>query len=64
MSFKKGDIVKLKSGGPKMTVQSIVSPLSADKEPTSLRAQWFAGSTLKNGTFPFDSLEKVEDGSN
>ncbi|MBC8662060.1 DUF2158 domain-containing protein [Vibrio parahaemolyticus] len=64
MSFKKGDIVRLKSGGPKMTVQNIVPPTMPGREPSYLNTQWFAGSTLKKGSFPFDSLEKVEDGSN
>lgn len=50
--FKTGDIVQLKSGGPKMTV----------REPSSSRegviyCQWFAGSKLENGAFPMDSLE-------
>lgn len=53
--FSTGDIVKLKSGGPDMTVQG---------EPDDMRifytCQWFAGKKLEQGRFPEESLEKVE----
>lgn len=66
MQFEKGDIVKLKSGGPKMSVQRVNNKDSGtiNLPAFSLRAQWFAGSTLKEGTFPFESLEKIENGNN
>lgn len=50
--FVIGDIVKLKSGGPEMTVQS--------HRESYYTCQWFAGKKLENGRFPEDSLEKVE----
>lgn len=49
--FAVGTIVKLKSGGPDMTVQ-----ISDDDY---LYAQWFAGKKLERGRFPVSSLEKV-----
>ncbi|EPP4132714.1 YodC family protein [Vibrio vulnificus] len=49
MSFKTGDIVKLKSGGPDMTIQG--------KGPAGYWCQWFAGKKLERGQFPADSLE-------
>ncbi|WP_089681935.1 YodC family protein [Billgrantia gudaonensis] len=52
--FVVGDVVKLKSGGPEMTVNSYLGRL--DK----YSCQWFAGKKLEQGSFPEDSLEKVE----
>lgn len=49
--YKTGDIVKLKSGGPDMTVKGY-DPL--DKQ---LLCQWFAGSKLNAGYFDPDSVE-------
>ena len=54
-----GDIVQLKSGGPKMTIQFI------DKRGDSIKCQWFAGEKfdkLEACYFSPDSLkEMVED---
>ena len=52
--FAIGDIVKLKSGGPEMTVQSL-----PDAPSRNYRCQWFAGKKLESGSFPQDSLELV-----
>ncbi|AUF98827.1 DUF2158 domain-containing protein [Pseudomonas sp. 02C 26] len=51
--FAVGDIVKLKSGGPAMTVQA--------KEFNSdyYVCQWFAGKKLESGRFKTDSLEST-----
>jgi len=46
--FKIGDIVQLKSGGPKMTVTAVMDTL--------VHAAWFAGSKKEQGSFPFDSI--------
>ena len=54
MKFKVGDIVKLKSGGPEMTVQKI-----PERSSHSYRCQWFAGKKLEAGVFPEGSLEIV-----
>jgi uncharacterized protein YodC (DUF2158 family) len=49
--FKTGDIVVLKSGGPKMTVKG----LSASNG--NFVCQWFAGKKLEEGLFKSDSLQ-------
>lgn len=56
--FKIGEIVQLKSGGPKMTV-SDTAPLAALHKPNYIQCQWFAGSKLESGNFHKDSLVKV-----
>ena len=52
MSFESGDIVKLKSGGPEMTVKSVAGMINC---------QWFAGKKLESGYFDPNSLEYVEE---
>ncbi|WLI11228.1 YodC family protein [Pseudomonas sp. FP603] len=52
--FKSGDIVKLKSGGPEMTLRHW-SALQAGFE-----CQWFAGKKLEKGYFNAESLELVK----
>jgi uncharacterized protein YodC (DUF2158 family) len=52
--FKIGDIVQLKSGGPKMTVEKVGA--------TGITCQWFAGSKLEMGHFPKDAVIKIEEG--
>ncbi|RTQ52312.1 DUF2158 domain-containing protein [Hymenobacter gummosus] len=59
--FKPGDIVQLKSGGPKMTVERkdgfrISLPGEADK----VDCQWFVGNKLQHGSFYPESLKAVE----
>lgn len=51
--FAVGDIVKLKSGGPAMTVQ--LKEVNNDY----YMCQWFAGKKLENGRFKTDSLERT-----
>jgi len=53
-TFKTGDLVKLKSGGPKMTVEEEVSPMN-------IRCQWFAGKKLESGLFRPDSLVHIKE---
>ena len=50
--FAVGSIVKLKSGGPDMSVKSVY------KEQYT--CQWFAGKKLEQGVFPPQSLVPVE----
>jgi uncharacterized protein YodC (DUF2158 family) len=73
VTFKTGDIVMLKSGGPKMTVQRFVgesSDVSTKVQDEALKiikgnkngdvvCQWFDGSDSKNDIFPADSLVKL-----
>ena len=46
--FKIGDIVLLKSGGPKMTVTAILQKV--------VHTAWFAGSKKEQGAFPFEAI--------
>ena len=53
-TFSNGQIVKLKSGGPEMTVKSTAS------HPSNYYiCQWFAGKKLEQGIFSAESLELV-----
>jgi len=52
MTFKIGDLVKLKSGGPTMTVTR-VDNLGIR---TIVRCTWFAGSKKEQGEFPPEAL--------
>jgi uncharacterized protein YodC (DUF2158 family) len=52
MPFKPGDIVQLKSGGPKMTIDR----LHDDK---GVHVAWFAGAKLEHGHFNNDSIVLV-----
>ncbi len=47
--FKPGDVVKVKSGGPAMTVERITS--------NQVVCQWFVGADLKGGVFAPEALE-------
>jgi uncharacterized protein YodC (DUF2158 family) len=50
-AFKPGDIVKLKSGGPKMSVQEFF-PLR-----NRVACKWFAGAKSERDEFHVDTLE-------
>jgi uncharacterized protein YodC (DUF2158 family) len=52
--FKPGDIVQLKSGGPRMTV-------SLPDEGYGCQCQWFVGDELKTGTFPDKTLQRASE---
>jgi uncharacterized protein YodC (DUF2158 family) len=58
--FNVGDQVKLKSGGPIMTIADNVSRKFGLME--GLKCQWFAGKKLEEGHFPIDSLVIAETG--
>lgn len=51
--LKKGDIVKLISGGPEMVVEEV-------GENGEVNCQWFSGSKLQDGIIQSTSLKKVE----
>ena len=54
VKFAVGNIVRLKSGGPDMTVRTV-----PDAPATHYECQWFAGKKLESGRFPAGSLEPV-----
>ena len=51
--FKIGDIVRLKSGGPDMTVNELPDQYNG------YRCQWFAGKKLERGIFEPDAIQLV-----
>ena len=55
MAFNVGDRVKLKSGGPVMTVESVGKGMY-DAEEKAFCA-WFEKSDLKRDSFPLGTLE-------
>lgn len=52
--LKSGDVVRLKSGGPAMTVSNLLTVL--DK----VQCVWFIGSNLQNETFSTCTLNVLE----
>jgi uncharacterized protein YodC (DUF2158 family) len=56
--FKIGDVVQLKSGGPKMTVTSVGTD-HYSQEPV-VSCVWFAENKESRGKFPPDALRKTE----
>jgi uncharacterized protein YodC (DUF2158 family) len=53
VAYKVGDLVQLKSGGPKMTVTGV--PTSGYADP-HYSTSWFAGSKNEHGLFPEEAL--------
>jgi uncharacterized protein YodC (DUF2158 family) len=51
--FKEGAVVRLKSGGPKMTIDTI--------DKFGATCVWFDGGERKEGLFKLDSLEIARD---
>ncbi|TXD37906.1 DUF2158 domain-containing protein [Lujinxingia vulgaris] len=49
--FKAGDIVVLKSGGPKMTIQE-----DSNRPPHRYECKWFSGSKVQRDWFAEESL--------
>lgn len=58
--FGPGDIVRLKSGGPDMTVQEEVGSVRGE-DSGKYWCQWFAGRSLQRGQFRAESLETAHD---
>lgn len=50
--IKIGDVVRLKSGGPAMTVTH-----TGNAQETRCRCSWFAGNEAMSGHFPAEALE-------
>lgn len=53
--LKPGDLVKLKSGGPVMTLGGVGGAYTSEA-----RCFWFVGSEMKSASFPPEALEKGE----
>lgn len=56
-TMKTGDVVRLRSGGPLMTVdERLIEPA---QEAGEVRCIWFEGDEVKRGTFPAAALIEV-----
>jgi uncharacterized protein YodC (DUF2158 family) len=55
--FRIGDVVQLKSGGPKMTVEQIGDQ---GERRLMIRCGWFEGDARKHGSFPPAALKKAD----
>ena len=53
-TFNVGDVVQLKSGGPKMTVTAV-----PDERGPTVGCVWFDGKTQVHGMFPPETVEIV-----
>lgn len=63
--FSVGQMVKLKSGGPDMTIERVIGASPTLGRPTEVyRCQWFAGKKLDHGDFPPESLVAVQPAAN
>ena len=58
LKFKPGDVVQLKSGGPKMTVSNIDSESGSG---TTAWCQWFVDKKFVNGSFAAESLRSEQE---
>lgn len=60
-SFKKGDSVKLKSGGPTMTIEGykLITPYDEEayEGDTHVECTWFMNQKLERATFHQDAVE-------
>lgn len=62
MEIKAGDVVRLKTGGPMMTVKLAIPRRAgsvADDRVMDLTCQWFDGTVLHEGEFSVESMEKL-----
>lgn len=53
--IQKGDVVRLKSGGPTMTVTGVGEDMYG---VVTVWCSWFDKSDAKEGTFPIEAVEK------
>jgi len=57
--FKAGDIIELKSGGPKMTVEEVTE--GRGNNPDGLWAVWFAGAKRERAHFNIESVKLAKE---
>jgi len=54
-----GDVVRLTSGGPNMTIDHIYTKVLYSEQGSYARCLWFDGSALYEDEFSIGSLERV-----
>ena len=61
MDLKVGDVVRLRSGGPEMTVnQYPFKTIDGREHPNLVECKWFTEEArIKRQTFNIDALEKI-----
>lgn len=59
--FKIGMVVKLKSGGPEMTISRLETDFDIGPKMDTVTCQWFAGKKLERGIFPVESLIVIDE---
>ncbi len=61
-ALKMGDVVRLKSGGPKMTIANVSEPRPGPLPPAKwVRCIWFEGSNIFEYSFDSSCLVKVSE---
>ena len=60
MELKVCDVVRLKSGGPEMTVQSDPYPMMDGKDDSKAECVWFEEVKLHKSVFKVDELLKLD----
>ena len=58
--WKKGDVVQLKSGGPKMTVAQVGTYTFGVTTPEDTVCVWFEGPKQQEHTFDEETLKKAD----
>jgi len=57
--MKSGDVVQMKSGGPKMTVEVVKNTTNQGEVISICRCKWFVDNRLEEGDFVDDTLNIV-----
>ena len=60
MEFKIGDVVVLKSGGPKMTINKLGDYSLSGGPKNAAKCIWFTDNKLEDALFDLNALEKSE----
>jgi uncharacterized protein YodC (DUF2158 family) len=59
--FRVGDLVKLRSGGPVMTVSDVPDPQASSRvNATEYECVWFSGAKINSARFPAEVLDAAE----
>src|SRR5437764_4786915 len=59
-TFKSGDLVVLKSGGPVMTIDTVNADIFDDDKITGLLCVWFVGNKLERVRFDHRAVDAID----